>query len=281
MDVIFPKNILQYIIKSLQANYSIQESGSLAYIIYRESIKTFQSQNFGEQKNIIFKKKEINEIIEKLLDNEPIQHILGYADFYGNQFLVNKDVLIPRQETEELVQLIINKNLDKNFKILDIGTGSGCISCTLALKMNKAKLYALDISSKALKIAKKNADSLGCNILFIQSNILTEELPVSNLDIIVSNPPYVTEKEKKLMHQNVLAFEPKLALFVPDKNPLLFYYIISQKSKKSLKNGGKLYFEINELFGAKIASLMEKDGFKNVEIYQDLNGKDRFISGII
>lgn len=281
MDVIFPKNILQYIIKSLQANYSIQESGSLAYIIYRESIKTFQSQNFGEQKNIIFKKKEINEIIEKLLDNEPIQHILGYADFYGNQFLVNKDVLIPRQETEELVQLIINKNLDKNFKILDIGTGSGCISCTLALKMNKAKIYALDISSKALKIAKKNADSLGCNILFIQSNILTEELPVSNLDIIVSNPPYVTEKEKKLMHQNVLAFEPKLALFVPDKNPLLFYYIISQKSKKSLKNGGKLYFEINELFGAKIASLMEKDGFKNVEIYQDLNGKDRFISGII
>lgn len=281
MDVIFPKNILQYIIKSLQANYSIQESGSLAYIIYRESIKTFQSQNFGEQKNIIFKKKEINEIIEKLLDNEPIQHILGYADFYGNQFLVNKDVLIPRQETEELVQLIINKNLDKNFKILDIGTGSGCISCTLALKMNKAKLYALDISSKALKIAKKNADSLGCNILFIQSNILTEELPVSNLDIIVSNPPYVTEKEKKLMHQNVLAFEPKLALFVPDKNPLLFYHIISQKSKKSLKNGGKLYFEINELFGAKIASLMEKDGFKNVEIYQDLNGKDRFISGII
>jgi len=279
MQAIFPKNIFQQITDLLYTNYPIYEAESLAYMIMENILKLSKTAILMNEEVEYWQEAEVKRIVEKLLNNEPIQYALGYADFYGNKFIVNENVLIPRQETEELVRMIIHENQDEALRILDIGTGSGCIGCSLALEMNRPEVFGLDVSNDAIDLAKKNVESLKCGISFILSDILTEKIPIDNLDIIVSNPPYVTNKERQLMHKNILEFEPELALFVPDENPLLFYQTISHKSKISLKSGGKLYFEINELFGSDVAYLMENNGFENVKVYQDLNGKDRFVSG--
>jgi release factor glutamine methyltransferase len=232
-----------------------------------------------------------NEILESLpigltlaLDNlmlgMPIQYILGKAPFYGREFEVSPEVLIPRNETEELVHLIIKENPKEGLRILDIGTGSGCIPITLELEMNAATVFGIDISEEALEIAQRNAVLLQSKIEFSQLDILKGDLSFEDLDIIVSNPPYVRYSEKELMHTNVLAYEPHLALFVYDEDPLLFYRVISQKAKKTLKKGGKLYFEINEAFGKETKELMENLEFEQVRILEDLNGKERMIRGI-
>lgn len=267
----------------LESLYTRQEAKNIAFLLL-ESI-------FGINKTDIIinkilntsggKEHELKECIEKLKKHEPIQYVLGKADFYGRVFRVDENVLIPRNETEELVDLIIKENNTLHLKILDIGTGSGCIPITLSLELTDAVVEAIDISKSALSIAQQNAMDLNAEVSFFQQDILSSELLPRHYDIIVSNPPYVTQKEKLLMRPNVLNYEPHLALFVEDNDPLLFYNAIAKHSKKVLHKGGKLYFEINENLGLEVAKTMEEEGFQKVIIIQDLNGKDRIVKGVI
>lgn len=222
---------------------------------------------------------QIQGIIKRLLGNEPIQYILGKAYFYERPFAVNPSTLIPRQETEELVHLVLDdiKNA-KNLSILDVGTGSGCIPITLKLESSSHQVEAIDISKHALETAQNNASELGAKIDFSILDILEENLS-KKYDVIISNPPYVLDSEKALMKENVLKFEPHYALFVLDENPLLFYNRITELASKSLNSKGKLYFEINEQFGNEIVNLLKSHSFKEVTLHKDLNGKDRFVSG--
>ncbi|MBN7813625.1 peptide chain release factor N(5)-glutamine methyltransferase [Algoriphagus sp. H41] len=224
--------------------------------------------------------EKLQEDLARLKSGEPIQYILGKGPFYGREFLVTSATLIPRNETEELVHLIIKENKAANLRILDIGTGTGCIPISLALEMNSPDVYALDISEPALAIARKNAEVLGANVRFELCDILTQTPTVGKLDILVSNPPYVLESDKSQMHQNVLAHEPWTALFVTDEDPLIFYRVIAEKGRKILKPGGKLYFEIHESKGELVHALLASTGYVDVRILQDLNGKDRMCAAI-
>lgn len=221
------------------------------------------------------------EDFERLKDGEPLQYILGKGPFYGRDFLVSPATLIPRNETEELVHLIIKENQQPGLKLLDIGTGTGCIPISLGLEMKNPEVFAVDISEEALKIAQQNASELDARVIFMKCDILSETPSVSQMDILVSNPPYIPELQKQEMHRNVLEFEPELALFVPDDDPLLFYRAIAKKGKQLLKPDGKLYFEINEEFGEEVASLLSQLGYFQVQIIKDLNGRNRIVKGIL
>lgn len=224
---------------------------------------------------------QIKDIIRRLLEDEPVQYILGEAFFYDRPFEVNHATLIPRQETEELVHLILDdiKN-QQNLSILDIGTGTGCIPITIKLETSRSHtIEAIDISKHAIETAIKNASQLGADINFRILDILGESLQCG-YDVIISNPPYVLESEKEQMKPNVLNYEPHHALFVLDENPLLFYKRITELASKNLNTNGKLYFEINEQFGNETVALLESFSFQSVVLHQDLNGKDRFVSGV-
>jgi len=222
------------------------------------------------------KDEKLHGIIERLLRNEPIQYILGKAYFFGRVFFVSPDVLIPRQETEELVSMIRDETKGMPCSVLDIGTGSGCIAITLSLELKEARVYACDISGKALSLAVKNRDNLSSTVDFFQLDILQEQLPEKEYDIIVSNPPYVRESEKALLHKNVLDYEPGQALFVPDDDPLLFYREIASQASRRLTDTGTLYFEINEALGADLMELLFSLHYAGI-IQKDLNGKERII----
>ena len=218
-------------------------------------------------------------IVSLLKLQKPIQYILGQADFFGLIFKVNPEVLIPRQETEELVDWILKSTITENPSVLDIGTGSGCIAISLAANLKGAKVTALDISAGALCIAKENALINNAQIDFSQADILdiATIIPNQPFDIIVSNPPYVRESEKVLMNANVLEHEPHSALFVSNADPLLFYRSIAMRSKELLKNNGAVYCEINEALGNETLQLFTQHGYCNVELKKDLNGKNRMI----
>ncbi|MEJ0054164.1 MAG: peptide chain release factor N(5)-glutamine methyltransferase [Bacteroidota bacterium] len=232
-------------------------------------------------KEIDADQKLIDDIIVRLNNNEPVQYILGITEFYGRDFIVGPGVLIPRPETELLIKTIVDrfKNKPQNLRILDIGTGNGCIAISLALELPGSKVIATDKSDEALKIARKNADQLKASIEFHRHDILEVDLTFDPLDIVVSNPPYVMEKEKISMERNVLDFEPSMALFVPDNDPLLFYKAIARKAIKSLHPGGFLITEINEQLGNDTAVLFQKHGFADVQIIKDLEARDRFVYG--
>lgn len=228
--------------------------------------------------------------LAELKKEKPIQYILGETEFYGLPFLVNKNTLIPRPETEELVELILNENIQhpaSNIQLLDIGTGSGCIAVSLAKNLPNAQVSAIDVSEKALATAQKNAKINKVNVTFIQADILKvddlENLSTSNsqlptkYDVIVSNPPYVRNLEKAEIKPNVLEYEPHLALFVEDNDALLFYRKIAELAKKNLKENGKLYFEINQYLGKETVELLEDLGFMNIELKKDIYGNDRMI----
>ncbi|MCR9014331.1 peptide chain release factor N(5)-glutamine methyltransferase [Aquiflexum gelatinilyticum] len=263
----------------LQELYPKQEAESLVFWLF-EAYLGKKRMDLLKNEGLDKEPQELSQALENLLQGMPIQYILGKAPFYGREFFVSPAVLIPRNETEELVHLIIKENPNEGLYILDIGTGSGCIPITLDLEMKTPTVLGLDISEEALDIAKKNANLLQSKVDFFQIDVLNEELPFKDFDIIVSNPPYVRHSEKDLMHTNVLAYEPHLALFVYDEDPLLFYRTISQKALKTLKSGGKIYFEINEAFGKETKELMENLGFEQVKIFEDLNGRQRMIRGI-
>jgi release factor glutamine methyltransferase len=224
---------------------------------------------------------QLNGLMERINHEEPIQYVLGECEFYGRIFKVNKDVLIPRPETEELIRtalpLLSGSRLNR---ILDIGTGSGCIATTLSLEIKMADVYASDISLAALTLARENAQRLGASVTFARADILLGELPCHDLDMIVSNPPYVTTKDKISMSKNVLGYEPSEALFVPEDDPLLFYSAILSRAVDVLNMGGTVVVEINEQFGVQVADLFTAHNFKGVQIIADINGKDRIVCGI-
>ena len=229
----------------------------------------------------------LKDVLTGLKAYEPLQYITGYTEFYGLRINVNKHVLIPRPETEELVDLIIKENKEREMlSILDIGTGSGCIAISLAANLPDSKVTALDISSEVLNVTKSNTSANNVKVSLIQGNILEslsdyvafeKRLTNQKFDIIVSNPPYVTFSEKELMEKNVLDYEPELALFVKDKEPLIYYVAISRFAKQHLAPRGKLYFEINENFGNEVKDLLLSAEFKDVELIKDINGKDRIV----
>ena len=222
---------------------------------------------------------QVSKAILRIKSNEPIQYIIGKAYFYNHSFFVNDSVLIPRPETEELVARIIQDATTRTLSILDIGTGSGCIAISLALALPNAQVEALDVSANALQVAKQNAVQLGAEVNIFELNILSQALD-KQYDVIVSNPPYVRNLEKQDIKKNVLDFEPDLALFVPDNDPLLFYEKIANIAYQQLNPGGQLYLEINEAFGTKMLQLLEKTDFADVAIIKDMQNKDRIAIAI-
>ncbi len=233
-----------------------------------------------KNKDLLLEKRDkLEQILQRLQHGEPIQYILGETDFFGMTFRVAPGVLIPRPETEELVDLIIRENQKTKLSILDIGTGSGCIAISLANKLSAPEVHAWDVSAEALAIAKENSRKNNATVFFRHIDVLkvTPEELTSRFDIIVSNPPYVCEEEANTMHCNVLQYEPHLALFVPDNDPLRFYCKIAELGTSLLKNKGKLYFEINERFGQQTAAMLENLGYSYVEIIKDIFGKDRIV----
>lgn len=222
---------------------------------------------------------EFYHAIKKINKGIPVQYVIGETEFYGLQIKVSSGVLIPRPETEELVDWIVK---DANFtsRILDIGSGSGCISLAIKKELPKAIVMGCDVSQKALAIAKKNAKRLKLQVNYFHCDILNGLPGNDTYDIVVSNPPYVLEKEKELMEDNVLKNEPHLALFVEDEDPLLFYREIISSSKYFLNPKGTIYFEINEQYGADVEKLFEESGFTNIELRNDLQGKPRMVKAI-
>jgi release factor glutamine methyltransferase len=219
-------------------------------------------------------------LLDRLLRHEPVQYVLQTAHFCGFDLYVSPAVLIPRPETEELVDLIIkDQQAGNHLRVLDIGTGSGCIPIALAAHLRAEKVYGMDVSEEALAVARRNALACQVQVEWLQGDVLREEipLPAGSLQVIVSNPPYVLEREKGLMRPNVLGHEPHLALFVPDEDPLLFYRKITREARRLLQPGGSLYFEINEQFGSALAAYVAGQGLQEVRVIQDIFGKDRFL----
>ena len=235
--------------------------------------------------NLIISKEEESPLFEALSSLKleiPIQHIIGKTHFMDLEFMVDKNVLIPRPETEDLVRWILEDIQDHQatLKILDIGTGSGCIPITLKKQLPNAEVATLDVSDSALKVAMQNAKNNSVQIEFIHANILEINQLHHKFDIIVSNPPYVRELEKKKMQNNVLIHEPELALFVSDEDPLLFYKMITQFAYKNLIKGGSLYFEINQYLGKETKQVLDSTNFSDIELRRDIFGNDRMLKGI-
>lgn len=226
------------------------------------------------------KAAELNKIFGRLMEGEPVQYVLGRAEFSGRWFNVRPGVLIPRPETEELCTWITADNKASGSpKVLDIGTGSGCIAITLQLNMPESKVTAWDISADALDVARENAKQLGANVNFVKQDALNAK-PEGEWDVIVSNPPYICEKEKKDMAVNVLEHEPHTALFVPDADPLLFYRAITRLAVQTLSKGGRLYFEINPIYADDTCRMMRAEGMTAIELRSDMYGKQRMAKGI-
>lgn len=226
------------------------------------------------------KTAELNKIFGRLMKGEPVQYVLGRAEFSGRWFNVRPGVLIPRPETEELCAWITaDSKASASPKVLDIGTGSGCIAITLQLDMPESKVTAWDISADALDVAHENAQQLGANVNFVKQDALNAK-PEGEWDVIVSNPPYICEKEKKDMAVNVLEHEPHTALFVPDADPLLFYRAITRLAVQTLSKGGRLYFEINPIYADDTCRMMRAEGMTAVELRSDMYGKQRMAKGV-
>lgn len=221
---------------------------------------------------------ELDKAINRINQNEPLQYVLGEAFFYGRKFKVSHSVLIPRPETEELVRHILKSNPSGTSRIADIGTGSGCIALSIASELPNAKIFSIEKSRNAIQIARQNARLLNVpNVEFFELDLLQDIFPVSLVDIIVSNPPYIPLYQKAGMRKNVLNFEPAEALFVSDDDPLIFYRAIAL-CKKHLAHRGKIWVEINETFGKDVASLFDQRGLTDIRIIKDMNGKDRIVT---
>jgi release factor glutamine methyltransferase len=280
--------------KSLKHLYPTSEIDSFFFLILEEYMG-LKRIDIALKSDFLIDKKSLNlmQIATKQLEQEiPVQYIIGKTEFFGLPFHVNKEVLIPRPETEELVEQVLKKvsliktcNSSKNetikekqLKVLDIGTGSGCIAISLKKQLPSSEVSALDVSNKALRVAKKNAFLNNVDINFVHQDILKTNDLDKLYDVIISNPPYVRELEKKEIKNNVLNNEPHLALFVDNKNPLLFYNKIAELAKKFLTKNGQLHFEINQYLGKETIKLLAEKGFKNIQLKKDIFGNDRIIS---
>ena len=267
--------------KELAGIFTKDEIESLIFLIF-EKLKGYTRTQFLLSKEDGLKEEEladIEKIVTRLKNHEPIQYILGETEFYGLPFYTLPGVLIPRPETEELVQWIIKENQLSAPTILDIGTGTGCIAISLKKNIEQADLLACDNSQVCIKTARRNAKRNSIRVSVFEYDILNgiPEISFPELDVIVSNPPYIRETEKLLMAKNVLNFEPGPALFVPDEKALLFYERIADFALSHLKHRGQLYFEINEAFGKECMEMLRQKGFSAIELKIDINGKDRMI----
>lgn len=281
------KDIVRFFKEELSGIY---ESGELDAIIRYcfEEFANKKASNLQQNEETVSESEllKFNFAVKDLKKEKPLQYILGKADFYGMEFIVNEHVLIPRPETEELVDLVLRDAKASSFSsgsVLDIGTGSGCIAVALKKNLPEASIAALDISEEALGIAKQNAQKNNVEIRFIRDNILSPEeiFHPGEFEIIVSNPPYIRLSEKEQMRKNVLEYEPHKALFVESEDPLLFYRKIADLALKILKPGGKIYFEINEVFGEEARQLLIGKGFKNVLLVKDMSDKNRILRGTL
>lgn len=276
------KQVEEEFLKRLSHLYDSQEIKEI-FLLCAEEILTLSRTKIILQKAMQLMEEDSSKfenLLSSLEKGIPIQYTLGYAWFYGMKLKVNETVLIPRPETEELVALILKENRNKSPKIIDIGTGSGCIPIAIKKHLREAEVWAVDISHEALEVASINAENENCAINFVEADILHADnlFPQQDFDIIVSNPPYITPSEMSAMDVNVLNHEPHLALFIPEEEPLLFYEAIAGFAKEHLCEEGKLYFEINRQFGKELQLSLKKDGLRDVKIYQDMHGADRMIS---
>lgn len=267
--------------QKINAFYTAQEAANLTKLICCEILGQ-STVDYYLGKDIILSSKaeqELNRILSRLGNFEPIQYIQGEARFLGRTFAVAPGVLIPRPETEELVELILD-GIASDSRILDIGTGSGCIAISLAKELPDARVTGWDVSADALSIARMNNQSLGTGVCFVQKDVLNytpDDGVIGLYDVIVSNPPYIAESERDGMERNVLDWEPGLALFVSDADPLLFYRTIATLGFDLLRRGGKLYFEINRMFGETTATMLSDLNYKNIYLRKDISGNDRFV----
>ncbi|OFX62149.1 MAG: protein-(glutamine-N5) methyltransferase, release factor-specific [Bacteroidetes bacterium GWB2_41_8] len=267
--------------KELAGIYPKEETESLIFLIF-EKLKGYSRTRFLLAKDELLNMDELLEIakiVARLKNHEPIQYILGETEFYGLPFYAVPEVLIPRPETEELVQWIILENQFSAPTILDIGTGTGCIAISLQKNIPNSTVLACDVSPVCIKTAQRNAKLNSADVAVIEYDILNNipEFRFPDLNIIVSNPPYIRETEKTLMQRNVLDFEPELALFVQDERPLIFYERIADFALIHLTKPGRLYFEINEAFGNECFDMLQQKGFADIQLERDINGKDRMI----
>ena len=277
------KTLFNHLISEITSVYEENEAKSIVYLLLEHYLNLSKTDILLD--NFVNQSFDFQDIIIRLKAQEPVQYIIGETEFYGRKFKVTPDTLIPRPETEELVQLVVSSwplavgsVAQSPISVLDLGTGSGCIAISLACELPNAQVYAYDISEKVLKIAKENANRNNVNVIFEQLDILN--FPPSSFppfSIIVSNPPYVMNAEKSEMEQNVLDYEPHLALFVEDSNPLIFYKSIAEFAFKNLIINGLCIVEINQAFGLETAELFWNQGFRYVEVVKDMFGKDRMV----
>ncbi|HVG15428.1 MAG TPA: peptide chain release factor N(5)-glutamine methyltransferase [Chitinophagaceae bacterium] len=288
-----------WLVKELRAIYEEPEAVAIAAMVLDPVTGFARSERMlhTDEPLLVQQLHQLTEMHHRLLKHEPVQYILGIAHFYGLQLFVQPGVLIPRPETEELVDWICkdvkasgkdvfqkgNAKADETtlLKILDIGTGSGCIALALKKALPKAEVWGCDVSDEALGIARRNGSELNIRADFVGLDFLDEEQQkqLPTVDIIVSNPPYISIKDKDTMEQNVIAYEPHLALFVPDHDPLLFYKTIARFAEKRLYENGSIYAEIHEDYGNDVVQVFEKEGFE-VEVRKDMQGKDRMIKAV-
>jgi release factor glutamine methyltransferase len=276
---------LKSLTRQLEALYEEPEARTMAEWVLQHFLQTGRMGLLQRRQEPlpVGLSEQVQQCLERLLRQEPLQYVLGEASFYGRDFKVTPAVLIPRPETEELVQRIITAyKRHSGVKLLDIGTGSGCIPTTLAAELPSSQVWGLDVSEEALAVARANAAALQQQVTWLHQDILQEvpALAPQSLDAVVSNPPYVLEEEKGLMRENVLAFEPHLALFVPNKDPLLFYRRIAKVAQGLLKSSGRLFFEINERYAPQTMALLQELGYQDINVYQDLRGKDRMVEAV-
>lgn len=266
----------------LKPIYDQREAESISRVIFEEVLrwKPVDIVMRDEDELPSFFPSRLDEIIARLQRHEPIQYILGKAWFHGHTMTVTPAVLIPRPETEQLVDMIVDQNPGSDLQVLDIGTGSGCIAISLARALKFAQVTGIDVSPDALAVAQQNSSDLKTRVKFIEQDILTCRAPSEAWDIIVSNPPYITEQEKAAMEHNVLDYEPASALFVPDNDPMLFYRPIASYAARALKNGGRLYLEINRAMAPLVRETLTKAGLQSIQIHTDFNGNNRFVTAI-
>ncbi|MFA5818726.1 MAG: peptide chain release factor N(5)-glutamine methyltransferase [Bacteroidales bacterium] len=277
------KDIRFYLAKELEKIYQEQEISALANIIIKTVIGITKVHQLYMTEQIVTKQQagRIIDICKELKTGKPIQYILGETSFYDCVIRVTSATLIPRPETEELVDLIIRENRGYQGTIIDIGTGSGCIAVALAVNLPGAVVIGIDISDEAIMTARENAQLNNVTVSFVKDDVFSfDSERVDKAGIIVSNPPYVRNSEKQFMSKNVLDFEPHSALFVPESDPLIYYRAILKLANKILIHRGRLYFEINEAMGKSIVQLLESSGYTEIQIVADINSKERIIKGI-
>ncbi len=277
------KALFKELVSAIRLPESRDESESLAYSILEKE--------FGWSVTDVLSDKDadadwdrLNQILERLNHHEPLQYILGEAHFFSRKFLVDPSVLIPRPETEILIEEALRMCPypgSPGLRVLDVGTGSGCIAVTLAKELPIAEVHAVDISAGALLTAAENARINEASVSFCRHDILQGAPPINDVSLLVSNPPYVTESERHLMKENVTAHEPRLALYVPDDDPLKYYKAICRIAKSAVRRDGAIIVEINERFGQDVAELFTNEGLRSVSVLKDLAGKDRVVSALV